>query len=167
MIYFLWSLLNFAVFIMVICLCFRMFKPVQERYGTVLAVIMALALLSFTCSHDNSMANTKDKWQFHADTGKWYRRDAVSYPIHTNPMFTIHIDLSYAFPAKGSNPLPIEATAYVTGIESGIEWKPRQIVLNTDGHAINYEVSGSMEWRLPGVAIYTKAETYKGVIIIP
>ena len=167
MVYIFWSLLNIVVFLFLAYLFFRLVKPIQERYGTITALILVFVLLTAVYGHDDDKSTlSNEKWNFYSDTGKIYRNNFVTQAIHNNPLFTVNIGASYILASKEANPLPVQGFSYIIGALSGVSWRTNAMTLNSQAHAISYEVNGNMEWSLLNMVIYTKAKTFKGSIAI-
>ncbi|MGM8360434.1 hypothetical protein ACSV4D_00800 [Flavobacterium sp. ARAG 55.4] len=58
-------------------------------------------------------------------------------------------------------------TAFVnrTGIEMGTEWKPSSVFLNKINYNLyEYHVSGSIDWKMLGIRIYSQSKEFDGKI---
>jgi len=164
MIYIFWALLNMALALSILYICYLLVKQVAVRYGRALSIVFALVVLNIICGRGNSKTINWNKWQFYPDSGKLYKKDFTSAIIQNNPMFSINLGVSYFFREKGADPLPKEAFSFVNGTLSGVEWTPHNILLNTTGQQVLYEVDGSMGWSLLGTVVYREAKTFKGVL---
>lgn len=166
MIYITWAILNSSVFFAIIYFLFRLFKPIQERYGTILAIIFAYVLLAFICGRRES-SSSNQKWQFFSETQQMHKRTFLDYPIDRNSMFTTHLGVTYFVDKNTGEFLPSDGVTYVTGALSGIEWQPLSMTLNSETNAISYEVYGQRVWSLVGVVVYRQQTTFNGTIPIP
>jgi len=174
MIYLLWALLNIALFISFIGICFRATKLIRDRIGVFASIIFVFGLLSFIGQSNNDNYN-KEPNSNQIKTWKFLSEDSLNRRS-TNSLFInlektsiskYELYISYSIDQQQMN-TPISASSSTTGFIAGTNWKPASIVVNrtTDDDKFEYIVNGVVEWKLLGATIYTQGKNYHGIAFI-
>jgi hypothetical protein len=172
MIYVIWALLNMALVALFIVLCYKAVVLIKQRYGTVLAFMFALFLIS-TCndsgrsSGNTAIASEAQKWE--ADSEENYpglNKNFVDVQIADNPMFSTSLLIEYMVTESGSI-IPLSGHASVEGIQSGVKWECTYVTMNLDGSQLHYEVHGTLDWKLLYLGHHYQQKTYKGTVDLP
>lgn len=163
-----WGILNFAILIYFIIICFQAVKIIRANLGGITIVILILGLLSFKMklNDENHKAKTFDLQNASQETesdkfqGNTYFKDIR---LEENLVTDFYILIKY-----GENKNEIQLlTAYINrnGIEMGTEWKPSTVLLNkVHNDLYEYHVSGSIDWKILGINFYTQLKEFDGKI---
>jgi hypothetical protein len=174
MIYLLWSLLNIALFLCFIAICFKVTKIVREKLGLLASGIFVLGLLSFIGNSNNDNEN-KEPNSNNIKTWKFVSEDSVKndeiYTLEINlektPIAKYDLGIRYGKDRQSQINVPISAYSSTIGFISGTNWRPISIVVNTtnDNNKFYYFVAGILEWKLLGSSIYSEQKDFKGIAI--
>jgi hypothetical protein len=162
MIYLLWSLLNIALFLCFIAICFKVTKIVREKLGLLASGIFVLGLLSFIGNSNNDNEN-KEPNSNNIKTWKFVSEDN----LEKTPIAKYDLGIRYGKDRQSQINVPISAYSSTIGFISGTNWRPISIVVNTtnDNNKFYYFVAGILEWKLLGSSIYSEQKDFKGIAI--
>ncbi|WP_421825937.1 hypothetical protein [Larkinella sp.] len=171
MLYLIWTLLNIALGVYFIILCFQAARLLKERIGLYAAVIFTLGLICFA----GNSGKKNDSFSTNPDVKKWtyVPRDSIipgglEFAHATiDKTWISEIDLTVLYGAKKSSnqTVPVEATSVWSGFVSGYDWKPTSISVHaTTGQQYAYTVTGILQWKLLGIPLYSQPKMYEGRI---
>ncbi|RCR69524.1 hypothetical protein DUE52_11810 [Larkinella punicea] len=171
MLYLIWTLLNIALGVYFIILCFHAARLLKERVGLYAAVIFTFGFLSFA----GNSGKKSDSFSENPDVKKWnyVSRDSIVpgdlkfAHAQIDKTWISEIDLTVLCGTKKSSnqTVPVEATSVWSGFVSGYDWKPTSIsVRATTGQKYAYTVIGILQWKLLGISLYSQHKTYEGLI---
>jgi hypothetical protein len=173
MIYLFWGLLNIALFIFFIVICFKATKHIKEKMGLFASIVFVFGLLSFV-GH-SSIENNKELNYSQTKTWKFKTSDSLNskatyfLKVNLEKNFISKYDLmiNYTEDIKGGKKIPISASSSTSGFVSGTNWRPMSIIINetSDNNQFNYIVLGVVEWHILGTTIYLQSKEYKGIAI--
>ena len=172
MLYLLWALINIALFLSFLVVCFKATTLIRTKLGWGAALLFVFGLLSFVVNtgadEDIPESDSKIKtWEFVADDSVANQANTyIVADLENTWISTYNLGIQYA---KGQEVnTPVSAGTWTTGIKSGTAWKAASVLVKrtTDNHKFQYEVRGTIDWRLLGFTIYSQSKTYKGELAI-
>lgn len=173
MLYLLWGIINIALFLFFIVLCFKATRLVRERIGMLAALVFAIGLLSFMAStgnNDNKAhgTNTIKKWNFTPeDSVEVNFTRHIIVDLDNNPFSTNTLGIRYGKSKNQNSNTPIDAYSVTEGLVSGTSWRPMSINVDTiTGNRLKYQVVGVVEWKLLALTIYSQRKNYEGAVAI-
>jgi hypothetical protein len=174
MIHLLWGLLNVGLFIFFIVICFRATKLIREKLGLLAAIVFVFGLLSFMgnthADNDNKEPDTNRirSWKFHSpDSLLNNSQESIDLVLEKNIISQYNVDIAYGQDKSTKLNVPISAYSILTGFTGGTKWKPHSIIVNAtdDNTKFEYQVDGTVEWKLLGTTFYSQAKTYSGLAL--
>ena len=170
MIYLLWGLVNIAIFLFFIIICFKAIKFVRAELGLFAAIIFVFGLLSFVSNpnkKDNNEPNSNQiqTWKFNLDSTKSYESESLNITLEKTLVSKYYMGIIYGKSLEGDLNIPISAYSSTEGLSSGTSWKPIDIVVNrtNDNRKFEYSVYGIVEWKLLGSTFYYQPKEFKGI----
>lgn len=160
-----WGILNIAIFIAFIVICFQALKFIREKMGLFACVIFALGLLSFTSKPKDNNSEFK-QFDLNNKTAKVANsNNGRNQRIVIDDNLTSKMSLSVNYTAKEL----LNAQSSREGFISGTNWYPISIILNKSNgeNQYVYSVYGTLEWRLLGITIYSQSKKFEGKIELP
>lgn len=151
MLYLLWSLLNIALFLFFVVICFKTTKLVRESFGLVSFLIFVLGLLSFIGNSNNNKANKEPhsnqirSWKFTSeDSLDRNETFYITIELEENLISKYNLGIKFGKNKQSKLNFPISAYSQTTGFISGINWYPLSIIINKtyDNTKFEYYVDG-------------------------
>lgn len=168
MLYILWALLNLVLAAGLLFVCYRIFKRLRLGFGWAAALLLVLCFLSFTSSNDSKDTDLL-VWKANDATIKnaVYKRTRCIV-LSGNPLFKINLSVAYGFDRPTGAVIPLHACSSVEGTMAGIAWKAFEpsVYAGVSGKKINYDITGTMEWKLLNIGSYHQPKSYSGEIKI-
>lgn len=163
MFYLFWGLLNIALFIFFIRICFRATQLVKEKIGLLASVVFVFGLLFIGCSN-NSTADQYKTWTFTSNDNVNQNSDfSIPVILEKNLTSTYNLYINCAKDQHQNN-IPESAQSSVTGFIAGTNWKPLNVTVNRiNNDKFQYSITGIVEWRLLGAKLYTQFKSYDGI----
>jgi hypothetical protein len=162
----LWGIVNIAILIYFIIICFKVIKIVRENLGVVATLIFVIGLMSFISKpkdesykvktfeiKDESIIKGEEKISDHI-----FQHDIVlEKKLATTIIATI------TFKEYDQQVRLLNTYTVMTGFVSGIDWKASNVdfTKNKD-NSYTYQIIGTKDWRILGIRIYTQMKDYKG-----
>lgn len=172
MIYLLWALLNIGLFIFI---CFKGSKYFRQKFGPIAAIVFVFGLFAFVGS-SNSATDNKEPNSNQIKTWKFNSSDSldkgsnvyIDIDLEKTLISKYSLGISYGKDKQLQNNIPVSASTWTTGFESGTSWKPITIIVNRtgDNQKFEYEVDGTIKWSLLGITIYSQLKHWKGVAVL-
>lgn len=173
--YLLWTLLNFAIIIFFIVLCFRATKLLREKLGILAAIIFVVGLLSFVTNKKESKGNiespikSRQVADFVFEEVRKIDSTTASYVTHTiesNTVSFLNMNVMFGREQNTNKTVPVEAGFKITGLLGGHKWAPKEVYILPSSRPgeFAYTVKGSLEWLLLGIPVFSQAKTFEGVI---
>lgn len=175
MLHLLWALLNFGLFIFFVFVCFKAAKLVKEKFGLLASLIFVFGLFSFVGHSDSDEQYSKPNTHF---IETWNLRtsgssdEGYSYFAEVDLEKTLiskySLGIGYDKDSLADHSTPVSAFSEMTGFQSGTSWKPVSIIVNqrTGSNAFEYEVDGTIGWRLFGMTVYYQPKHWKGIVVL-
>jgi len=175
MIYLIWGLINIALIVYFLVICFKATKLVKQKIGLFAAVFFVLGLLSLLGKP------TKDSYSSGFNSNKMNSWNFASEDsLNLNPIFSLNVELEenwiskkflrirYGKHIQSQINIPINAYTFTTGYTGAIIWKPNSIIVNRteDNNQFQYLVHIDVNWKLLGTTIYTQFKRFDGTISI-
>ncbi len=172
MFYLFWTLLNCGLTILFCVVCYRAAKLLKDKLGAYDAIFFVIGLLSFTGCSNNHEASDPDTGQRHT----WTFNQSPITPIPSlgnkpillqdNLISKYFLAISYGKDNITKKYEPISAHSFTNGLTGSCTWVPAQVIINRsdDQRGLHYEVWGTVEWRVFGMAIYSESKKFEGVV---
>ncbi len=167
----LWGLLNIALFLFFIFICFRGTKLIREKLGLLASLVFVFGLLSFIGKPNipNYGANTNSikNWQLNTEDNLTKNStNGIDVSLEKTLISKYDLTVIYGEDKETKLNVPIKAYSTTTGFISGINWVPTSIVVtNTENsNKFKFHVQGTVEWKLLGATIYSQLKLYNGFI---
>jgi hypothetical protein len=162
----LWGILNIAILVYFIIICFKVIKIVRENLGGIATLIFVLGLMSFIAKPN--VENNKIKTFEIKDESKIVGEEKINGHIFTEDIIlekklVTTISATITFKEYDQQVRIINAYTMMTGFVSGIDWKASNVdITKNNDNSYNYQIIGTRDWRILGIRIYTNMEDYKG-----
>ena len=157
-----WGILNAAIFIAFILICFQAVRFIREKFGLFACVIFAFGLLSFISKPKDADSEYK-KFDLNNKVTKVPNvTSGHNKSIVIEDDLTSKMNLSVSYTEKEL----LTAQSIREGFISGTNWHPISIILNksTGENQYVYSVYGTLEWRILGITIYSQSKKFEGKI---
>ena len=163
-----WGILNIAILIYFIIICFKATKIIRENIGKMASVIFVLGLLSFIGKSTEENTKTKsfnlqsinetiEKNNFNGNT--YSREKQLDNNLISN------INISILFGENKNEKKLLNANVNRTGFVSGTDWKTKNInVSKLKRNTYQYNITGTIDWRILGIKLYTELKEFEGTI---
>lgn len=168
-----WGILNAIVFIYFFVVCIKSVKIVRDGLGGLAGLVLVIGLLSFISKDDsknlaeknidfynNESSNNSSKRKF---TGNSFSQD-----VSLEKNLTSNISLDIFFGEENNDLVIISANCMKSGLISGTKWNVHSIHVDKpkNKNYCNYFVSGSVDWRIMGLKLYTESKIFEGKVIL-
>lgn len=157
-----WGILNAAIFIAFILICFQAIRFIREKFGLFACVIFAFGLLSFI-SKPKDINSEYKKFDLNNKVTKVPNvTNGHNKSIVIEDNLTSKMNLSVGYTEKEL----LTAQCIREGFVSGTNWHPISIIVNksTGENQYVYSVYGTLEWSLLGITIYSQSKKFEGKI---
>jgi hypothetical protein len=171
MLYLIWTLLNIALAVYFIILCFKAARLLKERIGLYAAVIFTLGLISFVGNSGKNRGSIGEnpnvkKWNFVSrDNVVSGSLQSAHATIDKTWISEIQLMVLHGCDKSSNQTVPVEANSSWSGFVSGYDWEPTIISVHaTTGREYKYTVIGILHWKLLGISLYSQHKTFSGPI---
>ena len=163
-----WGILNIAILLYFIIICFKAVKLVKENLGRIATLIFAIGIMSFI-SKPNEVENSNKRFEIRGDS-KITNEESISGHILNQEIVlekklvsTIHATIT--FKEYNQEVRLLSGFTQMTGFVSGVDW----ITINTNvskksENTYNYRIQGTKNWRILGIKIYTEQKDFNGLM---
>lgn len=167
MLYLIWGILNIALLIYFLTICFNAIKLVRQKMGLLAAIVFVIGLLSFCRSSDDN--NKKEKsWNFSSsDSLVQSTEQSLDVPLEKTIISKYQLKIIYTRNQQNIN-VPQSAFLVTNGFICGTNWIPESINVykTNDNNKFKYHVYGIVEWKLFVGTVYTQRKEYNGYALI-
>ncbi|UFH55992.1 hypothetical protein [Spirosoma sp. KNUC1025] len=170
MLYLFWALLNLALFLIFVSICFRAAKLIQANLGFLASVVFIFGLLSLASDSNNETnanSSTVKKWNF---ANKQAVETLTSKYAHItlDQTWTTTTSLAIQFGREKITKklLPTEAYSSLTGFVGGYVWEPEALLVGIKAEQLTYLIDGTLEWKVLGMTVYNQHKRYSGSITV-
>lgn len=173
MLYLLWGLLNIALLVYFIAICFKATKLIRANYGLLTSIIFAFGLLSFISS-SNDDNNNKEPNSNQVKTWRFISEDSLgksgtlflNVELESNLISSYELGINCREDKQLKNTIPVSAYSTTDGFIFGTNWKPLYIMVKrtNDNGKFQYSVQGVVKWKLLGATIYTQNKSFNGFV---
>ncbi len=173
MTYLLWTLLNFALLIFFITVCFRATKIIKENLGTFAVLVFVLGLLSFVSKGHIAPPPLTEKpgdpttFQRTQNLGispstSYY----VSEPVAKYVGSSLNMNVSFIRRSTEDSIAASKVEFSINGLVGGHQWEPILVQLNrTPSQGVfHYVIGGDLKWTILGIPLYTQHKTFFGLL---
>ena len=162
----LWGILNIAILIYFIIICFKAIKIVRDNLGGIATLVFVMGLLSFISKpneENNKVKTFKIKDESIIKGVEKSNRNVFSQEIVLEKELASTIRATITFKEYDQKIRLLNAYAYRSVFVSGIDWKASNVDItkNTD-NSYNYQITGTKDWRILGLRVYTQFKIFKG-----
>jgi hypothetical protein len=171
MLYLIWGLINIALFLFFIFICFQAIILVKDKLGIFAALLFVFGTLSFVgfSNNDNQShepyANRIKHWDFTPqDSIVQNTMNYIHIDIEKTLISKYNLGIQYGQEKSSKLNAPITASSATEGLVSGTYWRPISIIVNQtkDNKKFEYTVLGKIEWKLLGATVYSQSKIFKG-----
>ncbi|WP_298140815.1 hypothetical protein [Flavobacterium sp.] len=162
----LWGILNIAILVYFIIICFKVIKIVRENLGGIATLIFVLGLMSFIAKAN--VENNKIKTFEIKDESKIIGEEKINGHIFTEDIIlekkiVTTIGATITFKEYDQQVRIINLYTMMNGFISGIDWKASNVAITKNkDNSYHYQITGTKDWRVLGIRIYTQLKEYKG-----
>lgn len=154
MFYFLWTILNLALFALFISCCLFAVKTIWQTMG-----VLPLALILFGLYPLIFSASVPPPKFFAVQaTG---RAERVFTKLEDFHLAAIGLTTSYVADQVYSNEV------YLSGLRFGHSWHTSAVQTSVAGRQLRYAVTGTLNWHLLGVTLYKQPKRLTGIVALP
>lgn len=173
MTYLLWTLMNIALFIFFLVICFRATKLVKEKIGPFAALIFVIGLFAFANkkedNQDTFVRNLNDQTSFVAVQNSASMQTANFSAHETLASYAgsaLTMNVFFAADSSGSRKIAQKVYFSINGFVGGHRWEPLsvQITPNASVDTFRYEVRSLLKWNLLGITLYTQQKDFSGTL---
>ena len=162
----LWGILNIAILIYFIIICFKAIKIVRDNLGGIATLIFVIGLMSFIAKPNEENLKTKT-FNFNVKSiSKGEEKsngNNFSQNIVLENKLVSTIRATIAFKEDDQKIRLLYAYADRSGFVSGIDWKVSNIDISKNAdNSYNYQITGTKDWRILGLRLYTQFKIFKG-----
>ncbi|UOK42213.1 MULTISPECIES: hypothetical protein [Flavobacterium] len=157
-----WGILNIAILIYFVIVCFKSTKIIREKLGVFAALIFVFGLLSFVAVPKDESSKTKS---FHFSNNKFHGNTYLK-SVKLEDNLATEIELTVKFGENEKEKKILSAHTNRNGFVSGTNWKVEAVSVENSKkeNKYLYEVSGILEWKILGLKIYSESKYFKGNI---
>ena len=175
MLYLLWALLNAVTFIFFLFICFKAMKLVRQEIGLFAAFVFVFGSVSFMTRHRPDKENLEPNsnqiktWKFISPDSLDRRSNVyIVIDLEKTLISKYNLGIQYVQDNQLKNNIPVTANTSVTGLQGGTTWEPTSIIVNRtdDNKKFEYEVSGTVKWKLLGFTLYSQYKNWKGFALL-
>jgi hypothetical protein len=170
MFYLFWFILNVVLSIALIYYAFKAFSYLKPRFGSIISLIFVFGLLSFIGgSGKRSGSNSIKPTEFYpVNSIENNSTKNISVILEQNRISSYKLMIWYGKDKYSGKIVPVSAWALLLGVSGCTDWSPMMINAKTtlDESALEYEVYGTLKWKLLNIEIYAEPKHWKGVVQI-
>lgn len=164
-----WGILNIGILIYFILICCKATKIIRENIGGIAALVFVLGLLSFMGKpHDeNGSSQTFDlQKENKVNEPNSLNRFVNSKEIPIEENLTTKIAVTLLYTENKTEKKLVKAMVHRDGFICGTYWKASHINISKEDRDPNYEyhLSGTIDWKILGIKLYTQMKECKGII---
>ena len=161
-----WGILNLAILIYFIIICFKIIKIVYENLGRIATLIFVIGLMSFI-SKPNDDENKVKSFDLQNENKEVisnnFTGDISSKKIVLEENLTTKIEFYIQYGEKNGENKLLNAQTSRNGFVSGIDWKTKSIEIEKiNNNSCKYNVIGLKDWKIFGIKIYTELKVFDG-----
>ena len=175
MLYLLWRIVNIAIFLFFVLICFSATRFIRERFSLFASIIFVFGLLSFMGGSGNDKDNKEPNarqvrtWKFTPeDSLVSHATSFTDIALEKTLISQFKLGIKYGKDKQSLLNIPVSAYSLTTGFSSGTHWKPSTIIVNRtkDNTQFEYYVDAIVEWQFLGATVYSQEKEYKGLASI-
>lgn len=93
---------------------------------------------------------------------------SINIDLEKTLISTYNLSIQYGQNKTTKLNVPITASSSTAGFISGTKWRPISIIVNqrADNKTLEYQVYGTLEWKLLGATVYNQSKMYTGLALI-
>lgn len=162
-----WGILNIGILVYFTIICFKATKIIRENLGGLATLVFVLGLLSFMGKNeeDNSFKsfNLQEEKKDVVPKSSEYSR---SKEILLEDNLATKIRATIYYNKNNTGIILLDGMASRDGFVSGTYWEPSHFLVSKLDNKDNYEyqVIGTLEWKILGIRLYTESKQFNGKI---
>lgn len=168
-----WGIFNAVVFIYFFVVCIKSVKIVREGLGGLAGLVLVIGLLSFLPIDDSKNLAEKNIDFYNNETlNKSSKKNFVGNSYHQHisleKNLSSNISIDIYFGEEKNDLVIISANCMKSGFVSGTKWNVHSIDIDKpkNKNYCNYYVSGSVDWKIMGLKLYTESKDFEGKAIL-
>jgi hypothetical protein len=168
-----WGIFNIIVFIFFFVVCIKSVKFVRHGLGVLAGIVLVIGLLSFISKDDSKNLAEKNidfynKELSNNSSKRTFTGNSFCQVVNLEKNLTSNISLDIFFGEKNNDLVIISANCMKSGLISGTKWNVHSIHVDKpkNKNYCNYFVSGSVDWRIMGLKLYTESKIFEGKVIL-
>lgn len=175
MTYLLWSLLNIALGVLFIYLCFKATKLINERIGLLASLVFVFGILAIMSSSRIQEAE-RETSKGHLTTWEYTPADSLDsnsthimrIDLEKNLISKYQLLINYCKDKDGDIIYPLSASVSTTGFVIGTKLKPVLINIkkSDEKNKFEYAIHVNINWRLLGADIIYQSKLFEGTTIL-
>jgi hypothetical protein len=168
-----WGIFNIIVFIFFFVVCIKSVKFVRHGLGVLAGIVLVIGLLSFISKDDSKNLAEKNidfynKELSNNSSKRTFTGNSFCQVVNLEKNLTSNISLDIFFGEENNDLVIISANCLKSGFISGTKWNVHSIHVDKSKNKnyCNYFVSGSVDWRIMGLKLYTQNKIFEGKAIL-
>ena len=172
MLYLLWGLINLALMIGFIVVCFKATRLVKSNIGKPAALLFSVGLLSFLAVPDSQPNTAYVDLSLPETPVANSTSNEIMNPLHVRLQDNLvsHFDLYIVYGRKSPDFInePVRAYSSGIGMACGINWMPSHyLVEKTPGNKeFTYSITGVIEWKILRFTVFSQQKSYDGRVAL-
>lgn len=168
-----WGIFNIVVFIYFFAVCIKSVKIVRDGLGVLAGLVLVIGLLSFIPKDDSKNLAEKNidfynKQSLNNSSRKPFIGNSFLHDVSLEKNLTSEISLDIFFGEEKNDLVIISANCMKDGLNCGTYWNVHSIHIDKpkNKNYCNYFVSGSVDWRIMGLKLYSENKIFEGKAIL-
>ena len=168
-----WGIFNAVVLIYFFVICIKSVKIVRDGLGGLAGFVLVIGLLSFISKEDSKNLAEKNINFYNQEssnnsTKSKFSGNSFHQDVSLEKKLTSEIWLNIYFGEEKNDLVIISANCMKSGLVSGTKWNVHSIQVDKPKNTnyCNYFVSGSVDWRIMGLNLYSESKIFEGKVIL-
>jgi hypothetical protein len=168
-----WGIFNAVVLIYFFVICIKSVKIVRDGLGGLAGFVLVIGLLSFFSKEDSKNLAEKNINFYNQDssnnsTKSNFSGNSFHQDVILEKNLTSVISLDIYFGEEKNDLVIISANCMKGGLIIGTKWNVHSIQVDKpkNKNYCNYFVSGSVDWRIMGLNLYSESKIFEGKVIL-
>jgi hypothetical protein len=168
-----WGIFNAVVLIYFFVICIKSVKIVRDGLGGLAGLVLVIGLLSFISKEDSKNLAEKNidfynKESSNNSSKRKFSGNSFYQYVSLEKKLTSEIWLDIYFGEEKNDLVIISANCMKSGLVSGTKWNVHSIQVDKpkNKNYCNYFVSGSVDWRIMGLNLYSESKIFEGKVIL-
>ncbi len=166
-----WGILNAVIIIYFLVVCIKSVKIVRDGLGGLAGFVLVIGLLSFISKDDSKNLAEKNINFYNQESSnnsakRKFSGNSFHQDVSLEKNLTSEISLDIYFGEEKNDLVIISANCMKDGLISGTKWNVHTIHVDKpkNKNYCNYFVSGSVDWRIMGLKLYSESKIFEGKV---